>query len=332
MIEVVRGQLTSACAQELLAFWAERGALPEEEARRRLSEVVCVLRCDGALAGVSSVYPAEVALIGDRRLWMYRSLLSDAAAEHMPAMIGASFRALQSEFDDEPGSPIGLCAPLTPAQRRRFPPEAEWLDPGMLYAGYLEDGRQVRVAYFKDGKVIPVVAMPVGWQLGPGYRVDVFAEQDAVSAADVIALWEREAGLSSVEAQRRVGEAIVVATDAEDRLVGVSTAYLRRNDRLRADLWYQRAFVASAHRGSRVVVAMAVKGRDHLVRRFVEGEDRRGIGIIYEVESKVLKQTFPTEVWPWVGFTFIGENDRGADLRVRYFPGVPAPAPDQGSA
>ncbi len=169
-------------------------------------------------------------------------------------------------------------------------------------------------------------------QLAGGYRIDLFADQDAVSGADVVKLWEREGGLSSTEAERRVAEILLVATDRQRQLVGVSTAYLRLNDQLRAVLWYVRVFVSPAHRQLELARSLALTGRDHLVQRFVSGEDRRGIGIIYEVESEVLRRHLPQARWPQTHFMFIGENDRGYHVRVYYFPGATAPDPDHGSA
>jgi hypothetical protein len=153
MIEVVRGRLDPATADGLLEFWAAQGALSEDEAHRRLPEVICVLRRDGAIAGVSSAYPANVELIGGRRFWIYRNLLPGSASEEWPEMIRATFEALESEYAGAPGSPIGLCVLIAdPAERRRCP-EAEWSNPPMLYAGYLQDGRQVRIAYFNGATI-----------------------------------------------------------------------------------------------------------------------------------------------------------------------------------
>ncbi len=157
-IEVVRGRLDGVRAAEVLGFWARRGALTDAEARRRLPEVVCLMRLDGEPAGVSSVYPADVPLIGGRRFWIYRNLLDDAVAGEGLAMIRATFRALELEFDRRPESPIGLCALLDADARRRLPHEAEWPDPRMIYAGYLADGRQVRIAYFEGANILHVDA------------------------------------------------------------------------------------------------------------------------------------------------------------------------------
>ncbi len=165
------------------------------------------------------------------------------------------------------------------------------------------------------------------WPLPADYRIVPFAEQDAVSAGDVVDLWIREQALSPAEAQRRVGEIMLVAIDPRRRPVGISTAYLQHNAQLRAELWYIRAFVAHAHRSSTIAINLALEGRDHLIRGFVDGRDRRGLGLIYEIENEGLKRHFPQALWLPTDFLFIGENERGDHIRVHYFPSVLAPEP-----
>jgi hypothetical protein len=153
-IEVVRGRLDDERAQEILRFWEDLGALHGEEARRRLPEVVCVLRDgDSRVAGVNSVYPQSVDLIGSRLFWIYRSRLGPGAVESDRAMFKAAFEALQSEFDPERGGPIGLCLVIADRAEMKRHPEAEWPDPRTLYAGYLPDASQVRIAYFAGAKI-----------------------------------------------------------------------------------------------------------------------------------------------------------------------------------
>jgi hypothetical protein len=104
--------------------------------------------------GVNSVYAAEVGLIGGRRFWIYRSLLAPEAAEAGPEMIRAAFAALEAEFDPTDGDhPLGLCILIAEREEMKRRPEAEWQDPRTFYAGYLGDGRQVRIAYFEDARV-----------------------------------------------------------------------------------------------------------------------------------------------------------------------------------
>lgn len=178
-----------------------------------------------------------------------------------------------------------------------------------------------------ESGITPVVE--TSWALDGGYRIDVFSEQSVVRAEHIIELWTGEAGLAADEAQRRIDEMLLVAVGAQGDLAGISTAYLKRNNQLRAELWYVRAFVAAAHRMSSVAGSLAVIGRQHLVERYVSGKDRRGIGIIYEVENEGLKRGFPLALWLPTDFLFIGENATGDHVRVHYFPEAPAPEPDQ---
>lgn len=153
-IEVVRGRLSDDRAEQILRFWASEGVLEGDEARARLPEVVCVLLDDGGeIAGVNSAYPENVGLIAGRRFWIYRSHLSEAAQDAGPAMIKAAFEALESEFDPEQAGPIGLCLAIADLAEMRRRPEAEWTDPRIIYAGYLPDGRQVRIGYFAGAKI-----------------------------------------------------------------------------------------------------------------------------------------------------------------------------------
>lgn len=165
------------------------------------------------------------------------------------------------------------------------------------------------------------------WQLDPGYRIELFSEQESIGAREIIELWTGEAGLSPAEAERRVAEVLFVACSLQGQLAGICTAYLARNDQLRTELWHSRTFVAAAHRKSNIAVSIALAGRDHLQDRFASGADRRGIGIIFEVENRGLQQAFPEARWMPTDFQFIGENSRGAHVRVHYFPGAPAPEP-----
>ena len=151
-IEVVRGRLDRRRSDELLTFWLERRALSGLEARRRLPEVVCMMRLGGTMVGSSSAYATNIGLIGGRRFWIYRHLLDRVVAEQEKAMIRATFDALQAGFTGESGSPLGLCV-LVGEELRRRRPEAEWSDPPMIYAGYLPEGLQLRIGYF-EGAVI----------------------------------------------------------------------------------------------------------------------------------------------------------------------------------
>jgi hypothetical protein len=329
-IEVVRGRLSQESADELVRFWSEEGVLDEAAARARLAEVVCVLRGpDGRLAGVNSVYPAELGLVGGRRFWVYRNYMSEGTGAALGDMAQRAFLALQAEFDPAVEGPIGICYLLAYETAKATLPLVNSIYPASRYVGYLDDERQVRIRYFDGARVGPPrdVAMPA-LPLDHPYRIVPFAEQGVIGAADVIAFWEREgAMLEEGEAERRIAEVQVVGTLADGQLAAVGTAYLKHNEQLGLDLWYYREFVAEAHRATRLGWAMSLVARDYLRHRYIGGVDTRASGILYEVENEGLKEFMDYGVWPTADFLFIGENSRGDHVRVHYFPGVAAPRP-----
>lgn len=155
-IEVVRGQLDDARAEQILSFWSEQGAIEGDAAQARLQEVVCVvLDQRDRVVGVNSVYDAPVPLIGNRRFWVYRRLVDPDVDEQVErAMIEETHQALEREFAaGDGGDPVGLCLLISDPEIMRRHPEAVWPGVGMMYAGYLEDGRQVRLGYFEGARI-----------------------------------------------------------------------------------------------------------------------------------------------------------------------------------
>ena len=333
-VEPVLGAITEERAAAIVAFWSEHGALSEgDDASQRLSEVVCVLVDEsGEIVGVNSVYGGEVPLVGGRHFWIYRSYLLPKAAEADSAMINAAFNALEAVFDPAGSGPIGLCVPLADPDEIARRREVVWDDTQLIYAGYLEDGRQLRIRYFDEAAIGP--ALPnsptlaetrmTEYPLEDRYSIEPFAEA-GVTHEDVLALWKRERVVPEAEAQRRVHEVHLVAVERDEGVVGVSSAYLQRNAQLRMDLLYYRAFVSKAHRMSSLAGLLAVRGREVLEKRFISGEDTSAGGVIYVVQNQGLKAYFNKALWLPTDFWFIGETERGAHVRVHYFPGALAP-------
>jgi hypothetical protein len=328
-IEIVRGRLSDERADQVRRFWASQGALDEATAAERLTEVVCVLLdASGEVAGVNSVYRSDLPLIGNRPFWIYRSLLLPEAAEAAASMIMVAFNALEAEFDPSADEPLGLCVLVKDPSEIARHPEAEWLWPWLFYAGYLEDGSQVRLFYFGGARVSrprPVDARDP--RIDRRYRIEAFAEQTKVDTDAIIDLWTGEGALPREEAERRVHEVLLVATDQARELAAVCTAYLQRNEQLGMDMWYVRVFTAAAHRMSGVATLLTLVARDHLQARFLSGLDTRGSGMVLEVENEYVKERFDDVIWFPLYSLYIGDNERGDHVRVHYFPGALAPAP-----
>ena len=266
-------------------------------------------------------------LLGGRLFWVHAGRPEDA-------VVNAVFAELDAAHSSGDGGPIGVCFAVEEPDAGA---EVVWPGTELLLAGHLYDGRQVRIRYFEDAIIGPAASgaptarqmLDADYSLGDRYSVVPFAES-GVDAEDVIAFWIRERAMlpedGEEEARRRVSELHMVALEGGEKVAGVSTVYLERSEQLRMDLWHYRAFVGREHRASNIASRFALDAPALLAERYVSGEDRRGAGVLFEIENEILKTYLNRAVWLPSNFFFIGENGRGDHLRVHYFPGAVVPA------
>jgi hypothetical protein len=334
-ITPARGGLDAARADQVLELLSREGGLNEETARSWLPEVVCLVIEDDRIVGVGTAHPASVALIGGRPFWLFRSVLARPSDERWDEMFNCAFDVLAGEFAAE-GAYIGLCVLVDdPAEMERRP-EVVWPETELMFAGYLDDGRQVRLRYFWGAEIAPGLPSSPSldetrtheYPLEDRYRILPLGETCEVGADDVVRFWEREGAMPEPdEARRRVEEVELVAVDRDGSVAGVSTLYLARIAQLRMDLWHYRTFVAEAHRMSNLAAQLIFKNRDRLEERFVSGVDTRAGGMLFELEHDGMKAYFNKALWLPADFTFISENEFGDHVRVHYFPGATVPLP-----
>jgi hypothetical protein len=156
------------------------------------------------------------------------------------------------------------------------------------------------------------------------FRIEPFAGQDLVDDQAVIELWTGEGVLGLEEARRRVRELALVATTAAGELAAVTTAYLAVHPHLDMRLWHLRAFVAEPYRRTTLGTTIAVQTRVHHQRLWAAG-DRRGDGLVMEIENPILRRVFPWAHWPEMDFLFVGRAPTGAPIYAHYFQGALAP-------
>lgn len=155
VVELARGG--GPREEAIREFWERHGGPRAEAADARLPEVVCVALGEGErVVGVSSAFAAEVPLV-NRRLWVCRRLVAPGpgAEETRAALVSRTYAALDAEFAAGGQGPLGLCLLLGDPEEIAARPELQWADPRMLYMGYLQDGRQLRVAWFTDARIGP---------------------------------------------------------------------------------------------------------------------------------------------------------------------------------
>jgi hypothetical protein len=281
---------------------------------------------------VSPLQEATIPLV-ERRFWLYPGT-SDSGGLDDEAF-NATFAHLDDQFEPGVSGPIGLSVEVEGREVMQRRPEAIWPETELMFAGYLPDDRQLRIRYFRGATIGPGLpdspsldeAESRDYSLDESFRIEPLADSDAVSAEDVIALWQREGVLPGPMARQRVQQVHLVAITGEREVAGVSTIYLQRSSRLRMDFWYYRTFVASRYRHSNLAAQLISHNRDLLEQRFLSGEDTRAQGLIFALENEGLQRHMNNAYWPYSDFTFIGEDEHGWHIRVHYFPGAMVPSP-----
>lgn len=331
---MIQSAVEDRLADELVRFWVSLGALTDDDARARVAEVTAVLRDRaGIIVGTCSFASEPVPLLSDRRLLQYRSFLADVVTDdESDTLFDAAFQtAAAARGDDDhldaydPGLTIGVftVADEVTWRRRR---ELIWPRSGLRHAGFLPDGRQLRVRFFPRSLVIEpmpgrlVLPDTFEWHtvfpLDPKYTLRPFEPEDAPS---VLAMWAAHPGAVPDDvAPNRVDEAVVVATDEHGEVVGVITAFVKRAEWLQLDLLALRAFVARDHRRSNVYIHLGQAVRKELNDRYVSGADRRAVGILTEMEHEA-RAMMPTAVAIGSGISFVAVRPDGALVRAEYF-------------
>jgi hypothetical protein len=288
----------------------------------------------GRTVGTGSVRRDTPRLLG-RPVWIFETDLAGGSEGLSRRMFIAAFDALEEEFKASGNGPLGVCRLIADETELAKRPEALWPEEGLIFAGYLDDGSQVRVRWFWEATVEPGLpnsltldqSLAMDWSMDERYRVEPYGGDPEI-ADQILSMWARErAVVPEDEARRRVHEALNVVIDREEGVVAVSTAYIERNPKLDMNLWYFRTFVSTPHRNTHVSTQLTFNNRDLLERRFASGEDTRAGGIAFELENPGMRKYLNFAIWQPADFIYIGDTDHGIPVRVHYFPGAPVPSP-----
>ena len=178
-IETVRGGLGRETGGEILAFWAEHGALAGEQARARLPEVVCVLRDDaGRVAGVNSAFADERG--ADRRppLLGLSQLPRARCRRRRPGHDRPRLRRAGARVRARAATGRSGCACWSAtAPRWSAGPRPSGRTRGCSTRATTPTGRRCGSGTSPARRSEAPVAGPIPYR-PPGYRIELFAEQD----------------------------------------------------------------------------------------------------------------------------------------------------------
>lgn len=166
------------------------------------------------------------------------------------------------------------------------------------------------------------------------YRFEtVWKQQTPALLDEIIAFWTKEKALGSEQlAQQRAKQSLVVMRDEQGDIAAVSTAIARAIPRLRQPMFYYRSFCAEAHRGQHTSIPMMKASQKVLHEYVLSMEKPIAIGILIEIENKMLNEQFNKAYWPRTVFSFIGYSPRELPMYAHYFPDMPLLPPIKAQA
>ena len=139
-----------------------------------------------------------------------------------------------------------------------------------------------------------------------------------VSLREKIAdLWLNKNILDKVTVRDRLDQAVYAILEGE-RVIGVSTVFLRDLPLLNNSFYVYRCYIDNNYRAPALDVKLFVKTRDFLEKE-CNGSPVKGILAV--VQNDDLKK-WNHAIWPDTGMMYIGDSPKGDPMRVYYFRGA----------
>jgi|SRR5450755_1729941 len=140
--------------------------------------------------------------------------------------------------------------------------------------------------------------------------------------AAVLEFWQRENAIGDeAQAQQRLREVVVHATNEAGEVAGVCTAIPLTLPRLGQPMYYYRCFIGTDWRRMRLGTSL-LKRAFAVLGEYARSHDYPCIGVALELENTGLRETLNMPIWPINYFIYIGKSQRDLELRVRYFRGA----------
>lgn len=152
---------------------------------------------------------------------------------------------------------------------------------------------------------------------------NVWQQVDPLLAGEIATFWLEQKALADRRlAIERAQQVVFIARGEEGNIAGVSTAYKQLNPQIEHHFYYMRAFVHPDYRDGDIgrIFTRAIVALFEL--QYVSGADKEVIGVFMEIENRFFQHFRRDAILQEAGFVYIGKNERGAHLRVRYFEGA----------
>jgi hypothetical protein len=165
---------TPELTAELSRFWIEQKALADEsKAGARATLVVCVVREDGRIVGVSTARPRILRLLSQPMYSLKMYLAPEARDDSLSAdLLNRSFEVIEAhELVNEKPQCLGVLVAIESPRLANHYNEAYWPRTRFAYAGVTSRNEVVRVRYFKGVRLPPPVKFkPKAAQAAPAAK------------------------------------------------------------------------------------------------------------------------------------------------------------------
>ena len=141
-------------------------------------------------------------------------------------------------------------------------------------------------------------------------------------SSDVVSAWTALAGLSEVEAQRRLSELVLIVKDKSGKIAGISTAVKTHVPQIQNYVYVYRCFILPEFRAPALDTQMIVRSKALLAEASLVDTDKRSVGIMVVVQNELLKKHWRQAIWPGADMMYMGETPQGHHLRIAYFKGA----------
>lgn len=148
--------ITDEDSADLLAFWKDEGAIPDEvQAKARLKQVVMLARdADGAIAGVCTALPTTPPQLG-QPMYFWRAFIAPKwrTTRLIYSLLMDSFDVLEASAREHKFPCIGVLLELENNRFGKVFRKAEWVKPHFIFIGKSPRGLDVRVRYFRGASL-----------------------------------------------------------------------------------------------------------------------------------------------------------------------------------
>ena len=127
---------------------------------------------------------------------------------------------------------------------------------------------------------------------------NVWPEKNQELLDEIVAVWKETNALSQNQNPiDRAKEVVFLVRNEQNKIVAISTAFIRRIQQLRAHMFVYRCFVTKSYRRKKIATRITVITRDYL-ESIHKNIEPRCIGIIAETENDEFNQTMRQAVYP----------------------------------